>query len=238
MAEENDEDLELELADAGVAFKAEMWLTNFMMGYWKHVLAVLIFGLLAVLLFTQYIDYVRKSQRDATYLISKVETSLESESTEAQCAAGNALAKVADQISGTAKIEALLKAAEYFRLCENAAEQRVVLQTAAENAEGLLLYSAIAALANLDLEEDMGDMAVQRLTTLRDDNTGFLAERAAIDLGLALEHLQRFDESQAVYADFLTAWPDSPRADEVRSRQRPVESSAGTQDAPQEDEAG
>ena len=219
MAEENDEDLELELADAGVAFRAEMWATNFMMGYWKHVLAVLIVGLLAILLFTQYQDYTRKAQRTATYQISKVETSLEMDSKEARCAAANALNTIAEASNGTAKVEALLKASELFRLCENPEEQRRVLTAASAKAESVLKYSAIAALANLDLEEGKGDSAIERMTSLRDSYDGFLAQRAAIDLGLALEHLKRFDDAQAVYAEFLTTWPDSPRADEVRSRQ-------------------
>ena len=220
MAEENDEDLELELADAGVAFRAEMWATNFMMGYWKHVLAVLIAGLLAILLFTQYQDYVRKSQRTATYQISKVEASLETDSKEARCAAANALKTIADASKGTAKVEALLKASELFRLCENPEEQRLVLEAASEQANSVLKYSAVAALANLDLEEGKGDSAIERMTSLKEGYDGFLAQRAAIDLGLALEHLGRFDEAQNVYAEFLTTWPNSPRSEEVRGRQK------------------
>ena len=238
MAEENDEDLELELADAGLAFRAEMWATNFMMGYWKHVLATLICLLLAFLIFTQYRDHVRKTQRDVSHLISKVESTLESDSNDARCAAASALSQIADQSSGPGKVEALLKAAELYRLCEDAASQRGVLEQAGAQAEGVLKYSAVAALANLDLEEEQGDQAVQRLQSLRDENTGFLAERAAIDLGLALEHLDRHDEAQTVYADFIVAWPDSPRADEVRRRQRPQASSSSASDEPSEEDAG
>ena len=42
-------DLELDLEDAGISFRAEMWATNFMLANWKLMLAALILGLLSIL---------------------------------------------------------------------------------------------------------------------------------------------------------------------------------------------
>jgi len=242
VAEENEEDLELELAEAGFAFKAEMWATNFFMGYWKHVLASLIVLLLSVLFYGQYQTYVQRVQRATAAKIANVErelpgpvislSSLKSQGNpdvtdEKLCKAGDDITTIAKESSGASSVEAYLKASELFRLCGDAAKRRAVLETAAGAGRGVLNHAAVAALANLDLEEDRGDEAVNGFTALRDGSTGFLAEQAAIDLGLALEHLGRDNDAQAVYADFLAKWPDSPRADQVRGRQGPT--TAGNQ---------
>lgn len=251
MAEDNDEDLELELADAGVSFRAEMWATNFFMGYWKHVLAGLITLLLSVLFFGQYQTYVQRVQRSTAAHIATIERDLPGpvislsamrsqgniEATdEVLCKAGDELAVVGDGASGPSSVEAYLKASELFRLCADPAKRRAVLEKAVGQGGGVLDHAVVAALANLDLEEDRGDQAVERFTSLRDENTGFLAEQAAIDLGLALEHLGRVDEAQSVYADFLTKWPDSPRADQVRGRQAPASAATNTPEDPPADD--
>ncbi len=247
MAEETEEELELELAEAGVAFKAEMWATNFMMGYWKHLLAGLIVTLLAVLFFGQYQTYVQRSQRATASMIADVErelpgpviqlSSMKSSGSpdvtdEKLCGAGDEIVAIADAKTGASSVEGYLKASELYRLCNESAKRRAVLEKAAEQSDSVLYHAAVAALANLDLEEEQGDQAVARLTDLRDNNSGFLAEQAAIDLGMALEHLGRHDEAQGVYADFLAKWPDSPRAELVSARQAPVATAGGGVEVP------
>lgn len=233
MAELDEDDLDLKPADAGALFRAEMWATNAVLGYWKHLLAVLVVVLLSFLFYGQYKDYVQRTQRSFTSMTAEVESSLpdtfdvlgqqiatgslEIEPSELE-SAGDKLIEVADQASGTARAEALLKAAELFRLAEADEKRREVLNKASEDAEGVLRFAAEGALANLELELEEGDAAVQRLKNMMQDTEGFLAEQAALDLGLALEQLDRNDEAIGVYDEFLTRWPSSPRVDEVRER--------------------
>ena len=233
MAELEEDDLDLKPADAGALFKAEMWATNAILGYWKHLLVVLVIGLLCFLFYGQYTTHVQRIQRGFTSMTAEIEATLpdtfdvlgqqiatgavEIEPAELE-QAGDKLVAVADQASGTAKTEALLKAAELFRLADADEKRRSALQQASVDARGVLLFAAEGALANLELELQEGDAAVQRLRGLMEKESGFLAEQATLDLGLALEQLERDDEAIKVYDDFLQRWPASSRIDEVRQR--------------------
>lgn len=234
MAEENDEDLVLKPADAGAAFRFEMAATNFFLGYWKHVLAALIAVLVGFLIYGQVQNYILATQRGCAAEIADVERELPDHiamlgfqkaqgalaaTPEELAGFGQKLEGVADQCSGTASLEARLKAAELYRLADDSAKRRAALEAAAGSASGLLGYACESALAALDLEEGNGDQAVARFRALMEAQDGFLAQQAAIELGLALEHLDRKDEAAKVYADFLTKWPDSARAGEVRDHQ-------------------
>ncbi len=235
MADENEDDLDLdlELEDAGTAFRAEMAATNFFMGYWKHLLAVAVVFLISVLLWGEYAGMVRGEQRQASSALAKVEAELpgpviQLPAMRAQSTAGTddeALAAVAAKMMSlaaesdrAASVEAALKAAELYRIAGMAAERRASLEAATQHAEGVLLYSVEAALASLDLEEGNGDAAVQRYRNLQAEDDDFLAQQASVDLGMALEHLERQDEALKIYDEFLAKWPDSTRSEHVASR--------------------
>lgn len=241
MADEPEDDLDLKPADAGSLFRAEMFTTNLLLGYWKHLVAAVIVTLLGVLIYGQYVDFHRRSQRTTT---SQVATALADLPAELPLLperiasgqpvdpallerTGDTLVAIANGASGPAKVEALLQAAELFRLAANPQKQRDALVGASANGQGVLAFAAEGALANLELEQGEGDAAVTRLRGLMAGHDGYLAEQAAIDLGLALEHLSRNDEAGKVYAEFLTKWPDSPRADVVRQRQALLGGGAG-----------
>ncbi len=226
MADQEDDELELAPADAGTLFRAEMWATNAILGYWKHLLAALLVVLLGFLFWGQYQSWVQRSQRAATAEIAEAVATLPaplvelpermaSGLVEAEPAAlekvGDTLVEQAGATGGTARAEALLNASELYRLAENTEKQRRALADASQGAGGVLLYAAEAALANLELELGEGDAAVGRLRQLVDSQQGYLAEQAALDLGLALEHLDRKDDAVKVYDDFL-AGGRSPRA--------------------------
>lgn len=236
MAEQPDEDLVLQPADAGAAFRMEMAASNFLLGYWKHMLAALIAALLAVLFYGQYTSFVHRQQRAAASRIAEVERDLpapiallgfqkaQDMLTTSQAdleAAGDRLDVIANETSGAASVEARLKAAELYRLA-GSPKRRTALEAVAATADDVLGYAARAGLAALDLEEGNADQAVTRYKELMASEDGFLAQQAAIELGLALEHLGRNDEAAKVYGEFLTRWPDAPRADEVRTRQGQV----------------
>lgn len=236
MAEEQDQDLVLQPADAGAAFRFEMAVTNFFLGYWKHVLGVLVVVLVGFLLYGQYAAYVVRSQRAAASQIAEVERNLPPIALLSyQKATGNLqtpeedlrnaaqqLEAVAGATSGTASVEARLKAAELYRILGESDARRAALEGALGKADGVLGYSVESALAALDLEAGNGDAAVSRFEALRKSNQGFLAQQATIELGLTLEHLDRNADAAKVYGEFLATWPDAARAGEVRDFQARV----------------
>lgn len=233
VAEQKEEDFEFAPGEAGWTFRAEMATTNFLMGYWKHLVAVLVVGLLCVLFYGQYQAYVQRTQRSVAARIAEVERGLPTQLIDLPRAqqmgepvvdagvvtgAADQMEAVARDSSGPGAVEAWLKAAELHRLAGQPDRQRQALEHAADLGTGVLQYAAVAALANLDLEQDRGDDGVARLRSLLDTHDGYLGQRAALDLGLALEHVGRGAEARETYALFLQRWPDSAQADEVRQR--------------------
>lgn len=235
MAEDQQDDLELKTADAGTAFRAEMFATQILLGYWKHGVALVIVVLIAILGWGQYRDMHRRSQRTATAQIAETLARLpeplpalaESVASGEQVdvakveAVGDELVGLANGTSGTAAAEARITAAEAFRLAGKPDKQRAALENAS-GASGVMAYAVESELANLDLEQGLGDSAVARLEKLSASQGGFLAEQAAIDLGLAYEHLGRDQDAAKVYASFVERFPNSPRLEGVKVRQQRV----------------
>lgn len=233
------DELELKPAEAGAMFKAEMFATNLVLGYWRHGVALVVLVLLGILAWGQYGDWYRNTQRATAAHIADVMSGLPAPMVEipSRLASGEAVdlaavEKVADDLvavangaGGTARTEALMTAAELYRIVEKPEKQRTALEKA-EGAPGVLGWSVGAALANLELEQGQGDSAVARLRKLSEAADGYLGEQALIDLGLALEHLDRRDEAAQVYADFLSRFPESKRADQVKARQARVSAPA------------
>ena len=231
MADDADDGLELRPADAGALFRAEMATTNFLMGYWKGLLAVLIVGLVGVLIYGKYVDYRVIQQKSFAAKVAMVEAKLgvpvitladamaagEVEEADVTRLAQELLVVSRDG-NGPARVEAALKAAEMFRVAAQTEERRAALEEAVAEAEGVLAYSAQGALANLALEEGDGDGAVARWRGLVASESGFLAEQAMLELGLTLEALERVDEARQVYADFMVKYPNSSRFDKAQQR--------------------
>ncbi|MEM6925447.1 MAG: tetratricopeptide repeat protein [Myxococcota bacterium] len=234
MAETDEEDdLEFQQADAGLLFRAEMWATNAFLGYWRHLVAGLVVVLLGFLLWGQYTAWVVSDQRSASQQIHQALGDLPpldrigpgrafgqelADGADLAKTAGE-LEKVAEDSRGAAHTEALLKAAELYRLAGKPDDQRRVLETAEADAEGVLAYGVQSSLATLDLEAGNGDAAVDRLRGLA-DRADVLGEQASLDLGRVLETLERDEEARQVYDAFESQWPESTRLDEVRERKK------------------
>lgn len=227
-------DLDLGNEDAGLAFRAEMAASHFFATYWKGLLAVIGVGLLGVLVYSQWRDMHQASQRKATAAIADIETTLSDDvlvlaqrkaglipgdeiDVTPLREAGTELLDLAQEGSGTAAVEAALKAAEMFRIAEAPDLRRQALQVAEQGASGVLRYSAVAALANLDVEEDKVDSAIARFESLLDEED-YLARQATLDLAATYEALDRYDEALSTYESYLTRWPDAPDTDEVLAR--------------------
>ena len=236
MADEEDQqdDLDLKPADAGALFRAEMWATNTLLGYWPYLVGVLVAILLAFLFYGQYSSYVTRSQREASaaladavsdlpvpisYLgVQQANGRLELEASELEKTADDLRAK-AESATGPARAEGLLKAAEIYRVAGATDKRRTALEDAASGARSpYLRFSAEGGLAALELEQDQGDAAVNRLRQFMDAEDGFFGQQAALQLGRTLEQLDRIDEAMQVYEDFLRRWPDSTSIDEVNQR--------------------
>ena len=238
---EDDDDLELAPADAGALFRAEMATTNFLMGYWPYLAGAVVAVLAGILVYGQYAAWVVRDQQATAARIAEVESTLpaaliqlpslmagelpggEEDPKPTLIEAAKALDGIAAESSGSARVEARLKAAELYRLVGDAAARRASLDDAVANASGILAYSAHGALANLDLEEGQGDAAVARWREVVASQQGYLAEQALLELGLTLEALDRDAEAEAVYSDFLTKFPESPRVEVARQRQQRVQ---------------
>lgn len=226
-------DLDLGPEDAGVAFRIEMWVTDTLMRWWRELIGVVVIALLGVLVYGQYRSMVQQGQRSTTSSIADVETDLSAplvqlaaskagltgeplDEAKTADAAGKMLA-IAEGSSGTARVEAALKAAELFRLTGNAENRRKSLDLASEGAEGVLRYAALSGLATLDLEEGKADAALGRYRELQHADD-FLARRATLDLASTLEALERPGEAVKAYDEYLTRWPQATDRDDVQAR--------------------
>jgi tetratricopeptide (TPR) repeat protein len=227
----DEEDLTLEPQQAGLAFKAEMWAMDTLLGYWPYLLGAIAVVLGCVFFYGQYTNYVTTQQRASAKAIAKIEAKLPDRvsslairgmtgqdpvSPEDLVASAQKLEAV--EASGPARAEAMLKAAELYRIAEKPGDQRRVLEAAIGAADGVLAFTAESAVANLDLEAGDNDAAVTRLRRLTTEYDGYLAEQALLDLGLVLEQLGKPEEARAVYDDFLTRFAESPRAEEAENR--------------------
>jgi tetratricopeptide (TPR) repeat protein len=227
-----DDDLDLKPARAGTLFRLEMFTTNFLLGYWKQLVAVVVVFLVMILAWGQYNDITRRNQRETAariaerlgelsqplpYVAEAIAKGEEVDTAKLEEVADGLIA-IGNGASRAARVEAYLTAAELYRLADLPDKQRSALTQAVESGEGILGYSASAALANLELAEGDGDASVQRLRELVRSSEGYLAEQAQIDLALALEHLGRKDEAAQVYDEFLQQFPESPRRTVVEQR--------------------
>ena len=228
---DEEEDLTLEPQQAGLAFRAEMWAMDTLLGYWPYLLGAIAVVLGCVFFYGQYTNWATTQQRASAKAIAKIESKLPDRvsylairgMTGQDPVAKEDLAASAQQLeavdaSGPAKAEAMLKAAELYRIAEQPGDQRRALEGAIAAGSGVLAFAAEAAVANLDLEAGDNDAAVSRLRRLTTEYDGYLAEQALLDLGLVLEQLGKPDEARAVYDDFELRFKDSPRAEEAKNR--------------------
>lgn len=228
--EETDEDLTLSPQEAGLAFKAEMWAMDTLLGYWPFLLGTIVVVLIAVFFYGQYDNYQTGQQRGGAKSVAQVEKDLpervgmlafqqfagEKVDVGEVVAAATRLEGL--EVSGPAKGEALMKAAELYRIAEKPEEQRRVLDGVTGLNLGVLSFTADLAIANLELEAGENDAAISRLKRLSAADDTYLGEQATLDLGLIYEQLGQKAEAVAVYDGFVKRWPESPRKEDAAKR--------------------
>lgn len=231
---DEEDDLELKTADAGVMFRAEMWAQNTLLGYWPYLVGAVVVVLLCFLFYGQYNNYVTRTQRaasaDVYAEVAKLPAPVEFlgqqkaygmlRKTDAELvAAADKIAEAAEQGTGPAKVDGLINAAEVYRLGNATERQKEVLTAAAAEASvgTILWHAAQSRLATLELELEESDAAIQRLRSMREKGSDFLAQEAALELARVYEQLERPEDAAQVYEEFLRKWANSPRVEEVQT---------------------
>src|SRR5262249_32723999 len=137
-----------------------------LLGYWRHLLTLLVLGLVAVLGYGQWSSYHQRAQRAATAEIADALAGLPAPLPALSDAIasgqpvdlaqaeqiGDKIVTIANASNGTARVEGLLTAAELFRVADKTDKQRDALKGASEHGSGMLAYAAESGLANLELE--------------------------------------------------------------------------------------
>lgn len=232
--EEEGGDVELGAQKAGAAFRAEMWATDFFLGNWMYLAGVLVLILVGVFVYSQYAQQMRREQLAGSRQVAEREVRLPASVGELapMAASGQPVdeAKLAETAAaleaidstGASRVEAMVKAAELYRIAGKTEEQKRALEAAA--AVGIEPMSVLAqlSLANLELEAGESEAATARLRSLV-NRTDYLGEQAAIDLGLMYEHLGNTAEARGIYDDFESRFTESPRLELVRKRREALE---------------
>lgn len=232
--EEEGEDIELGAQKAGAAFRAEMWATDFFLGNWMYLAGVLVLVLVGVFVYSQYAQQLRREQLAGSREVAEREVRLDAGVADlAQLlASGQTIdeAKMAETAAeleavdstGAARAEAMIKAAELYRIAGKVEEQKRALEAA--SATGVEPVAALAelSLANIELEAGDADAATARLQKVS-NRKDFLGEQASIDLAMMYEHLGNTAEAKGVYDDFETRFPESPRLEMVKKRRTALE---------------
>lgn len=221
----------------GVGMRAEMAVGEFLLRHGWKLAAIVASILVGIAVYGMFSSMAVEAQRKTTAAIADIEATLgkdlvqiaqekalgmEAGFDEAGARkAADDLAALAREASGTAAVEAWLKSAELYRIVGDATQRRAALEAAASGTTGVLRYAAVAALANLDLEEGDSASSIQRFQSLQQEPE-FLARQATLDLANVYEALGRSTDAAAAYADYLKRWPEAPDAEEVRQRAEKV----------------
>jgi hypothetical protein len=229
--------------DAGFAFRMEMWLTDFVLRFWRLGAALVAAVLVGALIYGQYSSWVRAGQRNSAAAIADAMSDLPdgfqmmsviksgripdkhldvADLTET----GNKLVEIARSASGAARIEACIKAAELFRLAGDNAGRRTALELAEADAEGPLRYSVQTGLAALEIEDGKADQGLARLRELQRGEDA-IARLATLDLAGTLESLDRKAEAVQEYDAYLERWKTAPDLTEVKERRDRIAGQGG-----------
>ncbi len=236
---EGDQNPDYDLGQAGgdYGLQAEMRSQEFLLRHWKPLVGTVVAVVVGIFVYGTWESTVVAAQRSTTAAIADVERDLPAGLLElAQARAGvgeppeadaivdeaEALVAIGDEASGTAAVEAWMKAAELYRMADRPDARRAVLDKAAQGGSGVLAFAARSALANLDIEDGDVDKGLAGLDALTKDPNPFLARQATLDLAAAQEATGRADAARATYDRFLTTWPSAPEAETAEERKARV----------------
>lgn len=230
--------------EVDVLFRAQMGITNFLLGYWKHLLGVLGLILAGVYAYSAWLEHTRDSQREIQAQMARIALEVpqpsemalmglaplddpsDSERLGAVRSAAEKYEALAKDGGGTGAVMAWFEAAELWERLGEAARARDAWKAAHElGPEGVMGWTAAANLASSLADEGDVDGAAAIYRAYADDPEvqGYLAERALFDLGQLYEGAGRASESQVIYGEFTERFPNSdlgPRVAEASRRVR------------------
>ena len=248
---ETPEDIALPTQEAGVLFRAEMASQNFILGYWKVLVGIVVAGLVGVLVYGQFTAYESRQQRALAAEVAKIEVPiLELQRTlevipdqvqEADLAklasAAESLMAVGAENSGPGAAEAFMKAAELHRALGNTDQQLAAYEAAIPHAEGDLVFAAKAARAAVLLDTGAPDASVAAWQELSQGYQGYLGAFATLQLARTQEATGDVPGAIASYEALMANYADSELATTASDARAALGGTAAPVQAPAPTEA-
>jgi len=237
---DDERDIEGE-GEVDVLFRTQMAITNFLLGYWKHLL-----GLTAVLLAVVYgyssmLESTRIEQRVQQAEMARVALEVpepdplfrmglgpmddpnDEERIQALRTSALSYQKVAEGGSGTGQVMAWIEAAETWTRAGEPDKAAAAYDAAhALQAPGILGWTAAAGVAVNKANAGDVEGAAAIFRQFADTSEGYVAERALFELGMLYEAHAKVSESQAAYQEFGEKYPTSELAPRVAEAARRV----------------
>jgi len=213
-------------------FRAQMALADFVIGYWRVLLAALFAVLALIAVHGLYTDYEVSSQQETQARVHKALRALPPEDPMAalmgqpagdsadlaakQGTAAQELAAVAADSSGVGAAYAWAEAADAYTKAGKADEALAAWQAGATvDAKGALGWRIASGLANALLAKKDVDGATAALRTFADKGEGVISEQALFMVGRVLLEAGRKPEAVQVFEQFDQRFPNSTLKDQV-----------------------
>jgi hypothetical protein len=240
------EDLSLPSHDAGVLFRAEMASQNFVLGYWKLIVGVVVAGLACILVYGQYASWDKGRQQAYAADVAKIEirvteilpmleydpSQVTPEDLGKVVTAATELATLGGVATGAASAEAHLKAAEMFRLLDNPEKQLAEYDAAIPNAAGDVVFSARSARAALLVDVGSMEASVQAWQELVATTSGYLEAYSLLQLARTQTLAGDTSGATASYDSLMTQHADSSLAERASEERAALDSAAVVVPAP------
>jgi len=224
-------DIPDEEEEVDLVFRTEMQVRNILLGYWKHSLVIVGAGLLVALVIGLYLNYVTDAVRAGSEAVARIDMDqpeisqaammglapIDDPADTARMAELEALAKryeaAADDTTGAAVGEALLKAAETWQRAGKPAEVERLYTELVEKG-GLFTTAGRNGLAAIKLQGGDVDGAVALLRAVADAEQGVFAEKALMEI-IRVEQDRDLSKASELLEEFKLRFPNSPRLDEL-----------------------
>lgn len=220
------EDLTLPSHDAGVLFRAEMASQNFVLGYWKVIVGVVVGALVCILLYGLAGNWDKARQQAYAADVAKIEirvteilpmlefdpSQVTPEDMGKVATAASELSAIGAAASGPASAEAHMKAAEMFRLLDNSERQLAEYDAAIATAEGDITFAARSARAALLVDVGSIEASVQAWQELASSNKGYLQAFSLLQLARTQTLAGDTTGAMASYDSLMADHADSPLA--------------------------
>lgn len=233
--------------DADLAFRAQMAVYHYVLGYWKQGVAIIGVVLLGAFVVGQTSTHIRDQQRESSAALAEVERTLPEASLLVQYgliprfdladpvavqkleAAAEAFEQVARDGHGLARAEAWFRAGDLWdQLGKSERAMPAFEQAYDADRGGIYTYAAGNRLALMHRERGENDAARTILRDLGSDLDGFLAEQALLDLMTMLEDEGDADGVRRIASEFRVRFENSPRLDLVGEVEARLAASKGS----------